>query len=84
MIKTLKYVGKRILFMIPILLGVSMIIFLLSSLIPGSPVDAYINETTTPEQIEMLTEKYGLNDPLPIRYWDWLVATLQGDLENSF
>lgn len=84
MIKTLKYIGKRILFMIPILLGVSLIIFLLSSLIPGTPVDAYINESTTPEQIAKLTEKFGLNEPLPIRYWNWLVSTLQGDLGNSF
>lgn len=84
MVKTLKYIGKRILFMIPILIGVSLIIFLLSNLIPGSPIDAFIDENTTPADIERLTVKFGLDQPLPVRYWNWLLASAQGDFGNSF
>ncbi len=84
MVKTLKYIAKRIAFMLPILIGVSLIIFLLSNLIPGSPVDAFIDENTTPADLERLTAKFGLDQPMPVRYLKWLAASLQGDFGNSF
>ncbi len=82
--KTLRFIVKRILLMIPILIGVSFIIYFLSNLIPGSPVDAYISETTTPADLERLTRKFGLDQPIYIRYWNWLLACLQGDFGFSF
>ncbi len=84
MIKTLRFVVKRILLMIPILLGVSCIIYFLSNLIPGSPVDAYISENTTPEQIEELRVRFGLDQPIYIRYWNWLTECLKGNFGFSY
>ncbi len=82
--KKIKQIFKRILMMIPTLIGASLVIFLLANLIPGSPVDAYVTENTTPEDLVRLTEKFGLDEPIHIRYVSWLTAALGGDLGNSF
>ena len=82
--RTLKFILKRVLLMIPIIFGVSIIIFLLSNLIPGSPVDAYISETTTQAELERLTAKFGLDQPIFVRYWNWMLAAVQGDFGYSF
>ncbi len=82
--KILRFTAKRILLMIPVLLGVSIVIYFLSNLIPGSPVDAYITETTTPEDIIRLQERFGLDQPIYVRYWNWLVSCLQGDFGFSY
>lgn len=84
MVKTLKFILKRVLLMIPIIIGVSCIIYFLSNLIPGSPVDAYINETTTQEQIAELQKRFGMDQPIYVRYWNWLKACLQGDFGFSY
>lgn len=84
MVRILKIVGKRLLLMVPVLLGVSVVIFFLANMIPGSPVDAYISETTTPEEIARLEERFGLEEPVPVRYWNWLLSCLKGDFGYSY
>ncbi|MCB0044738.1 MAG: ABC transporter permease [Caldilineaceae bacterium] len=76
------YAIRRILINIPILFIVTVIIFLLVNLAPGDPVDFYVNEEmgVTRDDLTHLEEKFGLNDPIYVRYFKWLGATLQGDL----
>ncbi|MGM0640654.1 MAG: ABC transporter permease [Thermotogota bacterium] len=79
------YIIRRLLLIPILLLAVTMIVFSMSQLLgPNKLMAAYVNpnvaERMSPEQWEDLKEKYGLNDPLPIRYAKWLGNTLQGDL----
>ena len=78
-----KYLVKRILTLIPVLLVVSIVIFYLIHLTPGDPAAAMLGEQATPEAIEALREKLGLNDPLPVQYWNWLKGVFKGDLGES-
>lgn len=55
----------------------------LVDLIPGSPAFAVLGENATPEALAAFNEKYGFNDPLPIRYLEWLGGALTGDLGTS-
>lgn len=78
-----KYVIKRILSIIPVLFIVSIIVFSLTHLTPGSPASMILGEDATPEQIRELEEEMGLNDPLPVQYVRWLGGIFQGDLGTS-
>ena len=73
-----RYIIRRLLLVIPVLLGVSIFIFTLTRL-TGDPVAAYVNEKMSYEQIEMVREQYHLNDPLPQQYLYWLEGIVQGD-----
>ena len=76
----LKYIGKRILQAIPMLLAVSIIIFALIQAMPGDPLDMYLeNPNASPEAIERIKEAHGLNDPIHIQYLHWLQGVLTGD-----
>jgi len=86
-----KYILKRILLVIPILFGVSIITFSLIFLAPGDIGEMIamteakaMGEMPTPEMIEMIKEHYGLNDPPYIQYFKWLRNVLHGDLGRSF
>jgi peptide/nickel transport system permease protein len=79
------YVLKRILVLIPTLLGISVIVFLVMRLIPGDTITAMIGTQfkLTEAQAEALRAYYGLDKPLPEQYWLWLTAALRGDLGLS-
>ena len=78
--EVLKYIGKRILQAIPMLLAVSIIIFALIQAMPGDPLDMYLeNPNASPEAIERIKEAHGLNDPIHIQYLHWLQGVLTGD-----
>ena len=76
-----RYIATRILSSLIILWIISVLVFLLMTLLPGDPTIAGLE--ATPEQREQLRERLGLNDPLPQRYFDWLFHALQGDLGVS-
>jgi len=78
-----KYIIKRILTVIPVLFVVSVVIFLLIHLTPGDPAAALLGDQATPAEIEALRERMGLNDPLIVQYWNWLVGIFHGDLGES-
>lgn len=78
-----KYMVKRLLTLIPVLLIVSILIFLLIHLTPGDPAAAMLGELATPEAIAELRDRLGLNDPLPVQYWRWLRGVFHGDLGSS-
>ena len=75
------YALRRILQMIPLLLVISLVIFTLTALQPGDPVDQLVlgNSQITPEDIARLRAAYGLDQPIILRYWFWLTHALQGD-----
>lgn len=74
---------RRLIYSIPILIGVSIICFLLMNVLPGNAAGGLINDQMTEAEKYAAEESLGLHDPLPIRYWDWLVKILQGDLGFS-
>ncbi len=68
----LKYIIKRILFLIPILLGVSMIIFILKTITPGDPARQILGNSATEEQVQEKREELGLNDPVYVQYFNYI------------
>ncbi len=80
-----QYILRRALQAILTLLVISVLIFGLISSVPGGIMSAYSeNPDFTQEDLARLREKYGLNDPVPVRYAKWLLNVLQGDWGNSF
>ena len=81
----LRYSLRRILVMIPLLIGVSFLTFALMNLIPGSPLQAIErNPKVRPADVARMKEAYGLDDPWPQRYVEWLGNALTGDFGPSF
>ena len=79
-----RYIIHRLLALIPVLLVVSLVIFLLIHLVPGDPAAAMLGENATQEQIDALHTALGLDRPLPLQYLLWMGRLLRGDLGESF
>ena len=79
----LKYSMKRILTVIPVLLGVSFLVFSFLHLIPGDPAVAMLGERATPERVTEIRAHLGLDQPLFFQYLRFLGRILQGDLGSS-
>ncbi|HWK23287.1 MAG TPA: ABC transporter permease [Ureibacillus sp.] len=77
------YIIKRIFSIIPIVLGVSFLIFLMMYLIPGDPARQMLGQSATPEAVEALREDLGLNEPFIVQYGAWLGDLAHGDLGTS-
>jgi peptide/nickel transport system permease protein len=77
------YIAKRLLVAIPTLLIVSIFVFSLQKLLPGDPILAMAGEERDPAVLELLREKYHLNDPLIAQYVYWIGNALTGDLGIS-
>jgi peptide/nickel transport system permease protein len=77
------YVAKRIVGMIPVMLLVSVVIFLIIHITPGDPVLVMLGEEANAEARDRLRQELGLNDPLPIQYALWLGRVVRGDLGRS-
>ena len=80
-----KYIIRRVLYAIPTLLGISVIVFAISRLAPGDPVRLYTFGATniTEADIAALRHFYGLDQPLPVQYVNWLMNMLRGDFGKS-
>ncbi|MFC2029078.1 ABC transporter permease [Chloroflexota bacterium] len=80
----IRYILRRLLFSIPVLLGVTLLIFLLLHFIPGDPIKVYFGlEMNDPELIALKREELGLNDPLITQYIRFVGDALKGDLGES-
>ena len=79
-----KYILKRLLMMIPVLLGVTFIVFFILNLSPGDPAAMILGDQASEEALEMKREELGLNDPLLVRYGRYVVNMVQGDLGTSY
>lgn len=79
-----QYIVRRILISIPVLLGVTIICFLIINLAPGDPVDMMMDPNTPKEIQEATREKLGLNQPIYIRYFQWLMNLKDGNFGYSY
>lgn len=79
----LRYISKRLLDLVPVILGITLLVFLFLQLIPGDPAVVLLGQRATPDQIEALREQMGLNQPLPLQYLAFLGKLLRFDLGRS-
>ena len=79
----LAYILRRIMIMIPTLLGVTIIVFLMLHATPGDPAELLMGERATEESLEQLREHLGLNEPLHVQYGLFLSRLLKGDLGET-
>jgi peptide/nickel transport system permease protein len=79
----LRLAGRRILIAIPVLLGVTLLTFIVENALPGDAAEALLGANATPAELKAETIKLHLNEPFFVRYWDWLWAALHGNLGAS-
>lgn len=79
----LQYIGKRLLDILPVLFGITLLVFLFLQLIPGNPAVVMLGPRATPDQIASLQEQLGLNRPLPLQYLSFLGKLIRFDLGRS-
>jgi ABC-type dipeptide/oligopeptide/nickel transport systems, permease components len=78
------YIGKRLLAAIPVILGLSVIVFLVMKLIPGDPAQALLGSYATPDNVERINRALGLDRSWPEQYFIWIGNLLQGDFGRSY
>src|SRR5476649_30927 len=79
----LRYVIRRLLLLVPILLGLSILVFVWIRALPGSPAQALLGERATPATIREIDHQYGLDKPIWTQYWSYLKETAQLHLGTS-
>ncbi len=79
-----RYIAKRLLALVPVLFGLSVIVFLVMALIPGDPATAILGSYATPENVERVNRDLGLDKPLVQQYLIWIGNVLHGDLGRSY
>jgi len=80
-----KYLLRRTLISIPVLIGISAVLFTILALAPGDPFEELATNPNVPAEVRMnLRAKFGLDDPLPLRYARWVVSMMRGDWGFSF
>ena len=77
------YIIRRLILLIPVLIGVSIISFVLMEALPGDPADAYVGERAREEQREQARKLYHLDDPVHVRYIAYMNSLIHGDLGYS-
>lgn len=77
------YAAGRLLAVVPVLFGITLVVFLIMAMIPGDPATAMLGAYATPENVARLSRELGLDRPLPERYLHWIGGVLQGDLGRS-
>src|ERR671935_965478 len=75
----LRYLVRRVLLLVPILFGVSILIFFWVRALPGSPADALLGERATPQLVERYKHLYGFDRPIYVQYWKYLQTLFHGD-----
>jgi ABC-type dipeptide/oligopeptide/nickel transport system permease component len=76
-------IGRRLIGAIPVLLGISFIVFLLMHLAPGDPVYLLLGENATPDDVARVRQEWGLDQPLAVQYWQFISRALVGDFGRS-
>lgn len=79
----MNYIARRLLYLIPLLIAISLLVFLMIRLIPGDPAQIKLGEKGTEEDLKRMREELGLDKPLHIQYWRYLKRLLRGDLGRS-
>jgi peptide/nickel transport system permease protein len=78
-----RYLARRLVALVPVLAGVSVVVFLVLHLSPGDPAEIMLGSQATQEDLARLRAQLGLNEPLPVQYVRWLGHVFQGDLGRS-
>ncbi|MGH3012241.1 MAG: ABC transporter permease [Gaiellaceae bacterium] len=79
----LRFVVRRLTLLIPILLGLSILVFLWIRALPGGPAQALLGERATAEQVEQIERDFGLDEPVYVQYWRYLQRVGEGDFGTS-
>lgn len=79
-----RFILKRLLMLIPVIIGVSFIVYGLMALVPGDPVFQVVSEQATQEQIDAARHEMGLDKPFLIRYANYMLGLLKGDMGKSY
>ena len=79
----IRYILRRIVLLIPLLFGVSVLIFVIIRLIPGDPARLALGAEATEDQVQLMRRQWGLDQPLPVQYAYWIGHALQGDWGRS-
>jgi peptide/nickel transport system permease protein len=80
-----KYVIRRLLILVPVLAGISLVLFTILAMAPGDPFEELAtNPNVPPEVRQNLRKQFGLDDPLPVRYGRWFTSMMRGDWGFSF
>ena len=78
-----RFIGRRLLMVIPVLWGVSFFTFVAMNALPGSAAQSLLGPNATPQEVARFEAQLGLDQPFFERYWDWLTGVLHGDLGTS-
>jgi peptide/nickel transport system permease protein len=78
------YIARRLLGSIPLVLGIATIIFFVVNLAPGDPAALYFQQGVPPEVLDQIRRNFGLDQPIHVRYWRWMVAFFTGDFGYSY
>mgnify|MGYP003403170839 FL=1 len=79
----LRFIVRRLILLVPILLGLSLLVFLWIRALPAGPAQSLLGERATPETIRQIEEQYGLNEPIHVQYWSYLKTLGKGDLGTT-
>ena len=79
----LRFIVRRLILLVPILLGLSLLVFLWIRALPAGPAQSLLGERATPETIRQIEEQYGLNEPIHVQYWSYLRTVGKGDLGTT-
>jgi peptide/nickel transport system permease protein len=79
----LRFIVRRLLLLVPILVGLSILVFFWVRALPGSPADSLLGERTTPALVKEYEERFGLNEPVYVQYWKYVKNTASGDFGVS-
>src|SRR6185503_3900837 len=79
-----RYLLRRLLLTVPVLLGVATLVFALIHLVPGDPAQSMLGESASPKEIEALQKSLGLDRPLVTQYRLFLAGLARGNLGTSF
>ena len=79
----LRFIVRRLLLLVPILIGLSILIFLWIRALPGSPAQALLGERATPEAVTQIRHQYGLDKPLYVQYFRYVDTTVHGNFGTS-
>jgi peptide/nickel transport system permease protein len=79
----LRFIVRRLILLLPILLGLSLLVFMWIRALPAGPAQSLLGERATPETIRQIEEQYGLNEPIHVQYWSYLKTVGSGDLGTT-
>ncbi len=78
-----RYIARRLLLLVPVVLGVTLLVFFSIHLVPGDPARSFLGDRATPSAVAALHREWGLDRPLPVQYWLFVKRLVHGDLGHS-